>query len=63
MKNLNIFSIINAAIEKNSLQKLTKRVLTRRNGKYVVIIEKPVIVLEKTEKGYNTKKVLKKTIL
>ena len=63
MKYLNIFSIINAAIEKNSLQKLKKIVLTRENGKYVVIIEKPVIALEKTEKGYNTKKVLKKTFL
>ena len=52
--------MIKASIEQNSLPKI---VLTRNNGKYVVIVEKPVIVLEKTEKSYNTKKVLKKSVL
>ena len=60
MKNFNIYNMINTSVEKNLLPKM---VLTRKNGKYVVIVEKPVIVLEKTEKGYSTKKVLKKSFL
>lgn len=60
MKNFNIYNMINAIREKNSLQNI---ILTRKNGKYEVLVEKPVIVLEKTEKGYSTKKVLKKSIL
>ena len=52
MKN---FNIINSLRLKNTL---TKRVLTKRNGKYVVIIEKTKIkmVLEKTNEGYILKK-------
>ena len=51
MKN---FNIINPVKVKKTL---TKRVLIKKNGKYVVVIEEPRIkvTFEKTEKGYRIK--------